>query len=168
MRKRSPRSTGCRSAFVSFAWGEPDCTVRSGNTSDRELAWRLLPPHLCLQAATAAQVVPVSEQDEARGSLWPVKDLLFGEFEGELLLARDEIGEGYRLSGIGAEFWRSILAGEPAAETAERLSRVYDVDAGTVCTNLEGFTRTLLQQGWLQPAGAADGDGQEVPSIPER
>jgi len=183
LRGREPRVAGCVSArdlagqrldpaietagdrywsgeveALCFPWNEPDRTFWNPVSKRWELAWRIVPPELCLKnrPAPGTTPVPIQIQPEGKGPLRPSERSLFAEIDGSVVLFDLETGQGFSLAGIGSDLWRSIVRlGDLEAVVAE-LGRDYEVPEATLRDDARHFTDDLLARGLLEIAGNRD------------
>jgi hypothetical protein len=116
-----------------------------------ELAWRIVPPELCLKnrPAPGTTPIPIQVQPEGKGPLRPSERSLFAEIDGSVVLFDLETGQGFSLAGIGSDLWRSIVRlGDLEAVIAE-LGRAYDAPEAILRADAERFTDDLLARGLL-------------------
>jgi hypothetical protein len=135
-----------------FPWNEPDRTFWNPVAKRWDLAWRIVPPELCLKnrPAPGKQPIPIQVQPEGVGPLLPSERALFAEIDGGITLFDLVTGQGFSLEGIGSDLWRAIVRlGDLEAAVAE-LSREYDAPEETVRADAHRFTDDLLARGLLE------------------
>lgn len=135
-----------------FPWNEPDRTFWNPAAQRWDLAWRIVPPELCLKnrPAPGTQPIPVQIRPEGLGPLRPSERALFAEIEGGIALFNLVTGQGFSLGGIGSDLWKALVRlGDLDAAVAE-LSREYDAPEETVRADARRFTDDLLSRGLLE------------------
>jgi hypothetical protein len=135
-----------------FAWSEPDSSFWNPVTEKDEGGWRFVPPRFCLKnrAALHAASIPVQVQPRGKEPLKPSTCVLFGEFEGKVVLVNLESEESYVLDGVGADMWRAIVAHGNLEDVTNELADSYQVAETTLAKDLHGFVQDLLSQGLLE------------------
>jgi hypothetical protein len=137
---------------VCFAWNEPDFGFWNPVTEREENGWRFVPPNLCLKnrSASAAHSVSVQFQPQGKGPLGPSSRVLFGEFEGQVVIADLKTGESFVLEGVGADMWRVVVEYGNLEAAADALLKIYDVDGATLRADLRAFVEDLLSESLLE------------------
>lgn len=140
---------------VCFAWNEPDIGIWNPVTEREESGWRFVPPELCLKnrVAPGTRPIRVQAQLKGKGPLRPSAHVLFGELEEQVVVGDLKTGEGFALSGVGADMWRAIVEYGGSKEVVAALLEDYDVDEATLRADLHGFIEELLSRGLLENDG---------------
>lgn len=136
-----------RASFLGLPWGEPETSVRDPETGRFEAAWRLTPPRPTLAARGGLRVVV---QPEGSGPLRPGEDVLFGEWDGAFLLARDGRADVFRLAGPGAEAWRAMLAEGTPSAMESRVGARSPADERAAHADVSRLVEVLLRGGWIR------------------
>lgn len=129
-----------------FPWNEPDVSVWNPFTERIERGWRVVPPEFCLKnrPAPGTESIPVQLQPDGVGSLRPSEQVLFGEFEGSIVVGNMQTKASYTLAGVAADMWKAVIEHGSLDEAALSLSEAYDVDLPTLQADLGGFVKDLL------------------------
>lgn len=143
-----------RTERVCFAWSEPDYNFWNPVTGRLESGWSLAGPDLCLKNREGAgrTAISLEVQPPARGDLRPPPGVLFGEFEGTLIVGNLDTGESIALDPVAAEMWRALVECESRAEALARLAAGFDADSAKLEADLSAFAADLMARGMLQSA----------------
>jgi hypothetical protein len=144
-----------------FSWNEPDVTIWNPSTEKTERGWRIVPPELCLKNGGVHAMGPltVQVQPEGAGPLRPSEQVIFGEFEGNIIVGNTETRASFSLTGVAADMWRCVVEHGNLDEAVASLLREYDVDPSTLRADLRGFVEGLLAQDLLERDGVYSLDG---------
>jgi hypothetical protein len=137
---------------IAFPWNEPDRLLWNKAEERYELAWRIVPPELCLKnrPAPGTTPIPVQIQPEGKGPLRPAERSLFAEIDGSVVLFDLETGQGFSLAGIGSDLWRSIVRLGDLEAVISELGRAYDAPEAILRDDAARFTDDLLARGLLK------------------
>ena len=138
-----------------FPWNEPDFSIWNPVTERLEHGWRVVPPELCLKNRTNTRPIPVQVQPQGPGPLRPSEHVLFGEFEGEIVVGNTETEASFTLAGVTADMWRTIVSHGNLDAAVTSLAGKYDVDVDTLRADLLEFSEQLLALDLLEDGGAA-------------
>jgi hypothetical protein len=140
-----------------FPWNEPDRTVWNPETRRWDLAWRIVPPELCLKnrPAPGHEPVPIQIQPEGKGPLRPSGRALFAETGESITLFDLETGQGFSLAGTGSDLWRALLRQGGVEVSVKQLAEEYDVSPEILRTDSDRFVEDLLARGLLEWAEGA-------------
>jgi Coenzyme PQQ synthesis protein D (PqqD) len=135
-----------------FPWNEPDRTFWNPVSERWELAWRIVPPELCLKnhPAPGTEPIPIQIQPEGKGPLRPSERALFAEIDGSVILFDLETGQGFHLGGAGSDLWRSIVRLGDLDAAVAALVPEYDVPEETLRLDARRFADDLLARGLLE------------------
>jgi hypothetical protein len=144
-----------------FSWNEPDVTIWNPSTEKMERGWRIVPPELCLKngGVHTMDSLTVQVQLEGSGPLRPSEQVIFGEFEGNIVVGHTETRASFTLTGVAADMWRCVVEHGNLDEAVVTLLREYDVDPSRLRADLRGFVEDLLAQELLECDGAYPLDG---------
>ncbi len=136
---------------ICFAWNEPDISIWNSAREAEESGWRVVPPDLCLKnrSAHGRKTDRVQLQPEGSGPLRPGPHTLFGELEGQIVVANARTGESNCLTGVAADMWRSIVECGNRDEVVRSLLDRYEIDERTLKTDLEAMIGQLSAAGLL-------------------
>lgn len=138
--------------FVCFPWNEPDRFVWDPVREQPVVAWKLLPPDLCLKNRLPAGEPPVQVQPPGPGPFRSADPVLFAEHEGAVLVADLGSGTTVKLEDTAADMWRALLAFGDLDRAHGFLAERYEVPAGELRRDLEQFVGTLVERGLLTSA----------------
>lgn len=140
---------------VCFAWNEPDVGFWNPVTEREETGWRFVPPQLCLKnrPASGAKPITVEAQPQGKGPLRPSSRVLFGEFEGQVVVGNLETEESFVLEDVGVDIWQAVVEHGDLDAAADALLESYEVDGATLRADLRGFVEDLLSRGLLEDDG---------------
>lgn len=138
---------------VCFPWNEPDLGVWNPTAEAVEHGWRVVPPAHCLKNRSrpgSEPAVPVQVQPEAKGPLKPASHVLFGTFEGQLVVANVEEQASFRLAGTSAGMWHALVEHGKVNGALAALRDAYDVDEATLENDLRAFVENLRDRDLLE------------------
>lgn len=140
-----------RTDHLCTPWSEPDRGFRNAVTEQWETGWAIVPPELCLKnrPPRGSRPIPVFEQPAGRGPLRPSERVIFGAFEGQVVIGNLATGESFGLAEVAAAMWQGIVRLGNLGEVAAALGREYEVDAATLRADLQAFADDLLARGLL-------------------
>jgi hypothetical protein len=133
---------------VVYPWNEPDLGVWNEAAGREEPGWSVVPPESCLKRRGRASV-PVQVMPAAPGPLRPHPEVVTAEAEGGLVVGHLGSGASFLLEASAADIWRALVATGERAAAADRVARVYGVDATPVRADVEAFSADLLGAGLL-------------------
>ncbi len=138
--------------YLCFAWNEPDTKVWNPVVEKIESGWRITPPELCLKNrfppdahSPQVQVLP-----EPKGPLRPGKDVVFGELEGQMIVANALTNVALGLSEVAGDIWQSIVEQGNISAVVEDLLGRYEVDEVTMRDQVDSFVQDLSNRGFLE------------------
>ncbi|MDF5733210.1 MAG: PqqD family peptide modification chaperone [Rhizonema sp. PD38] len=136
---------------ICFSWNEPDRFVWNPVTEKIEGCWLLIPPEICLKnrlkAATQAPTIQI--QPQSKGLIQPDSQVIFGEYEGQIVIGHLATQESFCLTGIAADIWLAIIEHGNLEKVVTALLRSYEVDEATLRLDVDTFTNDLYAQGLL-------------------
>ena len=152
-----PRLQGTRywvgtAEHVCFPWNEPDTFVWNPVSKRVERGWRVLPAKMCLKnrLPPGMQPVPLQVQPEGRGPFRPAEAVIFGEYEGQVVIGQLESGQTFGLEGTAAAMWRALIEASSLEEAVGELVREYEVEEEILRADLQAFVDDLLGRGILE------------------
>jgi hypothetical protein len=142
---------GCTD-YLCFAWSEPDWVFWNPVTERLEDGWRIVPPELCLKNRPPEGAVPMAAQvqPQAKGPLRPAEHVLFGRFQGQLVIGDLNAGRVFGLAGASADMWGELVAHGTLEGAAAELLAHYDTDEATLQADLRAFAADLQRRGLLE------------------
>lgn len=137
---------------LGLPWNEPDRLVWNPKHKHYDLAWRIVPPELCLKnrSAPGAAPVQIQVQPEPKGPLRPTEQALFAEIGGEVALCDLREERILRLGGVGSDLWRAILLHGTVEGAVEALRDLYDARPETLFADARRFVDDLVSRGLLE------------------
>ncbi|NEU76656.1 PqqD family peptide modification chaperone [Hassallia byssoidea VB512170] len=136
---------------ICFSWNEPDRFVWNPVTEKIEGCWLLIPPEICLKnrlkAATEAPIIQI--QPESKGLIQPGSQVIFGEYEGQIVVGNLATGESFCLTGVAADIWQAYAQHGDVEQVVMSLLSSYDVEEATLRCDVETFIDELYTQGLL-------------------
>lgn len=142
---------------ISFAWNEPERNVRCPADGQIMPGWNILPPELCLQnrpKPNASQGgLQIQIQPPGKGPLKPGKQVIYGLFEGQVVLGDLHTGESFGLPGVAGDIWQAIVRHGNQEHVVAELLAVYHVDQARLQGDVAGFIDELLERGLLELSG---------------
>jgi hypothetical protein len=141
---------------VCFAWKEPTHIVWNFASRTFEGGWPIVPPELCLgnRGDFSEPPIPVRAQPEGGGPLAPSEQVLFGDFEGMIVIADLATGRSFGLEGVAADIWLAVVRHGRLDDVALVLMNKYEVERADLWKNLCSFTDELIGHGLLTRGGA--------------
>jgi hypothetical protein len=135
-----------------FPWNEPDSSIWNSVTGRVERGWRIIPPELCLKnrSTTGMKPIPVHVQPEGPGPLRTSAPVLFGQFEGHVVVGNMETKESFTLTGVAADMWTALVEHGDLEDAVVPLSEEYAVDQATLRADLREFVEDLLARGLIE------------------
>ena len=143
---------------VCFAWSEPDRLVWNPVAERVEVGWRVVPPELCLKnrPAPGEEPVPVQVQPEGEGPLRPAETVVFGQFEGQTIVANTAGGESVALEGVAADVWHAVVAHGGRDAVVAALLEEYEVEEPVLRKDVCRLIEELVTRGMLYDEGGRD------------
>ena len=139
---------------ICFPWNEPDHNFWNPVTEQMEDCWRLFPPQRCLKnRLAAAYSIPVQKQSHGNGSLHPADDVIVGQWKSQIVLSKLTTKRSHTLEGTGVDFWHTLMDSTNLDTAIARLSKIYDAEREILKSDLEQFSKTLIDQGILTHDG---------------
>ena len=137
-----------------FPWNEPDHNFWNPVTEELESGWFLLPPHLCIKNRPQAGQVTASVQlqPSPAGALHPGPEVIFGHWQGQLVVGNGATSQSVVLSEVAADFWQALITQATVDQAVQQLATSYDVEPATLQQDLTDFMASLLEQGFLVTA----------------
>ena len=137
---------------IAFAWNEPDAGFWNAATGQREKAWNLVPPELCMKnrAPASLEAARIQVQRDGPGPMNPPGNVLFADVDDTILVADAVSGETYALRDVSADMWRALVGLGDLEPAAARLQTLYAVDEATLMDDLRTFTDELVAGGLLE------------------
>ena len=109
----------------------------------------MIPPEICLKnrlkAATQAPIIQI--QPESKGLIKPGSQVIFGEYEGQIVIGNLATQESFCLTGVGADIWQAIAQHGDVEQVVTSLLSSYDVEEATLRCDVETFIDELYAQG---------------------
>ena len=136
---------------ICFSWNEPDRFVWNPVTERIEGCWLLIPPEICLKnrLKAAAQAPIIQIQPESKGLIQPKSQVIFGEYERQIVIGNLATQESFCLTGVAADIWLAIIEHGNLEKVVTELLRRYEVDEATLRLDVETFTDELYAQDLL-------------------
>jgi hypothetical protein len=136
---------------VCFSWNEPDRFFWNPVTERIEGCWLLIPPEICLKnrlkAATEPPIIQI--QPESKGLIQPESQVIFGEYEGQIVIGNLATQESFCLTGVAADIWQAVVEHGDIEEVVMSVLSSYDVEETTLRCDVETFIDELYAQGLL-------------------
>lgn len=135
-----------------FPWSEVDLDFWNPAAGYGEVAWRLVPPELCLKnrvAAAGPHAPRVQLQRQGKGPLGPSPTALFAELDDGVVVANFESGEAVQLSDVAAVMWRGIVEHGNPEDVVASLRAEYDVGEDVLKRNLASLIEEMERRGFL-------------------
>jgi hypothetical protein len=141
-----------RTEALCFPWNEPDRTVWNPASRNWDLAWRIVPPELCLKnrPAPGQDLIPVQAQPEGTGPLRPSGRALFAEAGESISLFDLETSQGFSLTGTAADLWRALLRHGEIERSIAELAEIYEMTPEALRIDSIGFVEDLLARGLIE------------------
>ncbi|BAZ11060.1 hypothetical protein NIES4071_28850 [Calothrix sp. NIES-4071] len=136
---------------ICFSWNEPDRFFWNPVTKSMEGCWLLIPPKICLKnrlkAATQAPIIKT--QPESKGLIQPGQQVIFGEYEGQIVIGDLATQESFCLTGVAADIWQAIVEYGDVEQVITSLLSSYNVEEDTLRCDVETFIDELYASGLL-------------------
>ncbi len=141
---------------ICFAWNEPDISFWNPVTRQDESGWRFLPRELCLKNHRAYGMAELClrVQPEGKGPLKPSTNVLFADFEGQIVVADVQKGISISLTGVASDMWQAIVEHGNLKDVEIELLRNYDMDKLTIRKDLNLFVEDLFARGLIEKSDA--------------
>ena len=151
-----------RTEQLGFAWAEPDRIIWNPTSGEIEDGWGLLPPALCLKrrSSVKSNALVVQVQPDGVGTLRPSNDVLFCEYEGQIVIGNLASNRTLGLNAVGSDMWRAVVRDGNIEDACARLLRQYGVDEDRLWLDLSTFVDGLVRQGLLHVGDAADDEAK--------
>ena len=143
-----------RSDHVCFPWNEPDVKLWNPAIARVERGWPMIPAEMCLkhQSRTRSPALTVQVQPEMPGRYRPPEDVVYGSFDGAVVIAALATARVTTLEGRAAAMWQ-VLAGPRDALVPSSDSRG-DLPTGFGEAELTAFITERLDEGLLRDTHA--------------
>jgi hypothetical protein len=82
--------------------------------------------------------------------------VLFGEFEGRIVVGDLATGKSFGLNEVASHMWRAIVEYGNLEDVVAALLREYEIDEATLRVDLRAFVDDLLTRGLLEQSDAAN------------
>lgn len=134
-----------------FPWNEPDHNFWNPVTEELESGWTLVPPQLCVKNRPQAGqfTASVQVQPPPAGELYPGPEVVFGYWQGQLVVGNGATGQSVVLSEVAADFWQALITQATLDQVLQQLATTYEVEPATLHSDLTDFITSLLDQGFL-------------------
>ncbi len=142
-----------RTDHVVFGWSEPESEATNPVTGEPSLGWKLAPPSMCLATAHRSDTDgPLILWDEATRVSPPVAPgWVVAVADDTTYVARDaEAGSTITLAGAAHEMFWAVVEESDQRAVLGRLASCFDVDEGTLATDLEEFVGELVAEGVIE------------------
>jgi hypothetical protein len=152
--KRGSRYWIGQIAPIAFPWNEPDRLLWNPETGQHELAWRIVPPELCLKnrqpSPRGSSLVQI--QPRAKGPLRPSDRVLFAEIDQRIVICDLAQQKSFTFAGTGSDLWRGIVRHGDIEATVDEVAAGYDAPRETILRDARQFVNALLDRGLLEEA----------------
>jgi len=141
-----------RSDHVCFPWNEPDVKVWNPALARVERGWPMIPAEMCLkhQSRTRSPALTVQVQPAMYGRYQPAEDVVYGSFDGAVVIAALATARVTALEGRTAAMWQA-MAGPRDALVPLRDSRGdMALPTGFGEAELAAFIADRLDEGLLR------------------
>ncbi len=137
---------------LGLPWNEPDRMVWNAASGRYDLAWRIVPPELCLKNRPVAgsPPVPIQVLPTPRGPLQPGASVIYANYQEKIVIADLDAGRSFRLDGSGSEAWQAIVQSGSVEGAADLLGQEYEASQDLLRQDLQRFASELLSQGLLE------------------
>lgn len=154
--QRKANDDGCywygQYAPFGFAWNEPDAGFWNPETNEREKAWNLLPPDVCLKNRIGwdPHAARIQVNEDGPGPLVAGRGALYADFGDTILVGEAGSQHAHSLDDVAADMWRALIATGDIEPAVAALRETYDVDEATLGDDLRALAETLLGKGLLE------------------
>ncbi|RAM51553.1 MAG: hypothetical protein C6Y22_10845 [Hapalosiphonaceae cyanobacterium JJU2] len=140
---------------ICFSWNEPDRFVWNPVTETIEGSWLLIPPEICLKnrLKTAKEAPIIQMQPESKGLIQPGLQVIFGEYEGQIVIGNLATQESFYLTGVAADIWQAIIEYGEIEKVITSLLEDYDIEEAILRCDVETFVNDLYTQNLLTTEG---------------
>ena len=139
---------------VCFPWTEPDRLVWNANKEETQVAWRLIPPELCLknQVDEGTTTAEVQVQSQGAGGFKLGQKVLYARLERRTLVVNLATEDCLSLESVTRDMWHSLLAENGLDAAVAALQDRYEVDRGSLFADLRALAQQLVERGMLETA----------------
>ncbi|HNT23078.1 MAG TPA: PqqD family protein [Anaerolineales bacterium] len=137
---------------VCFPWNEPDTFFWNAASARAEKNWHILPGELCLKNRLPEQItpVPLQIQPDGDGLFKPAEHVVYGDYEGGVVIGQLEDGRVIGLENTAAAMWRALISSASIEAAVDRLQNEYMVDETALTADLHDFIEKLLGRGIIK------------------
>jgi hypothetical protein len=82
--------------------------------------------------------------------LRPSERVLYGEFDGSIVVGNMETKTSFALTGVAADMWSAVVEHGNLEDAAATLAEMYDADAAALYGDLRDYTEDLLARDLLE------------------
>lgn len=145
-----------RSDHVCFPWNEPDVKLWNPATARVERGWPMIPAEMCLknQSRTRSPALTVQVQMEVHGRYHPREDVVYGSFDGAVVIAALAAARVTTLEGRAAAMWQALTGPRDAGPPSSGSRGDVDLPSAFGETELAAFIAARLDEGLLRAAHA--------------
>jgi hypothetical protein len=126
--------------------------IWNGASGRYEIAWRIVPPEICLKnrPAPGSSPIPIQVLPAPRGPLQPTASVIYANYQEKIVVADLAAGRSFRLDGSGSEAWKAIVQCGSVEGAANFLGQEYQAPQDLLQRDLQRFASDLLSQGLLE------------------
>lgn len=137
---------------VCFPWSEPLPYVWNRCSRQAEKGWPIVPPELCLKyrAVSGLSSHAIQVQPADKGPLKPAHHVLYGEFEGQIVVGNLTTGESVGVAGVAADIWLGVVHHGNTEDVVIALREKYGVDEEDLRGDVQSFLSELTHRGFLE------------------
>lgn len=139
---------------ICFPWTEPDRVVWNPAEGKTELAWRVVPPELCLKNRRRgdAPTAEVQVLSEGQGSWSLGPEVFYARLGPYTLVANLATDDSVRLEGAARDMWHLLLDQGNLQTITPVLVNRYEIDQDVLEPDLGRFLDQVLLRGFLEQA----------------
>ncbi|MCH9647213.1 MAG: PqqD family protein [Deltaproteobacteria bacterium] len=139
---------------ICFPWTEPDRLVWNPAEGRTELAWRIVPPELCLKNRAAEDSIAAEVQvlSEGQGPYSLGDRVFYARQKDRTLVVNLATGNCLNLENVARDMWHLLLEQGDLRTVTECLLDRYEIDQNVLESDLGKFLDGLLLKGLLKQA----------------